>query len=422
MAIYNHSSSPVFARFFEPVLHAYPQSSKAYDCIQLTDLDFLEMGIQRCLSDSKTGRDFVQRHGDHGRKEISVDLFFKALKSSRRLENTQSINQMIAPLMTERCQDPFAGIAELDEFSIYAGDGHFHGAACHDAKTESSQGVMTKRATGHFFMLNLRTHHLVHLALAEKGGLRKGEHDMRAIKRTETDVLRGGAPKGQKVIIAWDRAGIDFAYWAQVKASAGLYFISREKENMKLIKCGAKPFDAGDVRNAGVIADELVGPGSGGHMLRRITYIDPLEGTRYTYITTQMTLPPGLLVLLYKQRWDIEKVFDELKSKLYEMKSWASSPVAKSMHAQFLCLVHNLMVFLEEEIVGREGVDNARERNRKDERMKRAQENGANFIATALQRFTVRSLKFIRWLRNFVYREALWHHALKRLSQIYALF
>jgi len=28
-----------------------------------------------------------------------------------------------------------------------------------------------------------------------------------------------------------------------------------------------------------------------------------------------MTLPPGILALIYKQRWDIEKVFDEFKSK-----------------------------------------------------------------------------------------------------------
>ena len=162
---------------------------------------------------------------------------------------------------------------------------------------------------------------------------------MHAIKRLDLDALRGRQPKGTKVILAWDKAGIDFAFWHKVKMSSGLYFIALEKENMKLIKCGYRNFDRSDPRNAGVVSDENVGPGSGaGAMLRRITYIDPVEGTTYVYITTEMTLAPGILALIYKQRWDEEKVFDEFKSKLVEKKAWGSSPTAKSTQALFLCL------------------------------------------------------------------------------------
>ena len=81
---------------------------------------------------------------------------------------------------------------------------------------------------------------------------------------------------------------------------------------MKLIRCGHRPFDREDPRNAGVVDDEQVGPGGGSAgrlaraLFRRITYIDPVTGTRYVYITTEMTLPPGILALIYKQRWDIE--------------------------------------------------------------------------------------------------------------------
>ena len=162
-------------------------------------------------------------------------------------------------------------------------------------------------------------------------------------------------PRGRKVILAWDKAGIDFNWWYKVKQSSGLYFISREKENMKLIRSGNRPFDREDHRNAGVVSDESVGPGGGGGrparaMLRRITYLDPIEGTTYVYLTTEMTLPPGILVLIYKQRWDVEKTFDELKSKLVEKKAWGNSPTAKSTQALFLCLTHNLMVLLEEDI------------------------------------------------------------------------
>ena len=197
---------------------------------------------------------------------------------------------------------------------------------------------------------------------------------------------------------------------------------------MKLIRCGHRSFEKGDPRNAEVIDDEQVGPGggSGGRppraLLRRITYVDPVTETKYVYITTEMTLPPGILVLIYKHRWDIEKVFDEFKSKLNEKKSWASSETAKVIQAQFLCLTHNLMVLLEEELLTSEKVDNEKERNRKARRAEEARKNGANFIGSALQRFTVRSVKYIRWLRNHFYREIRWSDAVARLRVIYLSF
>lgn len=422
MAVYKHSNSVVFNRFFEPVITIYPQSLSRYDCKNFTDLDFCESVVMRCLGSTLTGRDFLQHHGDHGRIDISNDHFFKSIISTRRLINLRSLNQLVASPMKQHCEDPFAGMPELDGFAIYAGDGHFHSAAAHDPKSESSKGVVTKRATGHFFMLNLRNHHLSHLATAERGGLRKGEHDMRAIKRSEIDHLRGGEAVGQKVILVWDKAGIDFAYWQKVKRSSGLYFISREKENMNLLKSGDNPFDRKDPRNAGVCDDELVSPGSGGALFRRVGYIDPLSQIKYIYLTTEMTLPPWAIVLMYKQRWDIEKVFDELKNKLGERKSWSTNPVGKQAQAQALCLAHNLMILMEERLRLEEGVDNKTERKRKKNRKKHSEEKGGNFIALAIQRFTVRSVKFIRWLRNFVYREASWERALGRLRQIYAVF
>lgn len=419
---YQQSTSNVFTRLFNPVAAAYPQSDKTYARRELPDLDFIEMGMLRCLSPATSGRDFLQHHGDQGRKGIGADHFFKSLKSPRRLDNLRSVNGLLATVMDEKCDDPFAPVSELGNFAIYAGDGHFHAAAAHDPTSQSSNGQLTKRATGHFFTLNLRTHCLGYLALAERGGLRKAEHDMRVIKRSDLDKLGGGEAKGRKTILVWDKAGIDFAFWQQAKQNGSLYFVSREKENMNLMKNGDKPIDRKDRRNAGVVSDELVSPGSGGSMLRRIVYIDPLTQTRYSYLTTEMTLAPWIIVLIYKKRWDIEKVFDELKNKLNEWKSWSRNPVAKEMQAHFLCLAHNLMVLLEEGLRKEDGVDNGAERTRKEKRLLMDQKAGANHVSTAIQRFTVRSVKFIRWLRSFVYRETPWSDALARLRQIYAVF
>ena len=80
------------------------------------------------------------------------------------------------------------------------------------------------------------------------------------------------------------------------------------------------------------------------------------------------------------------------------------------------------MVLLEEGLREVDCIDNGEERKRKEGRREKVEENGANYVATALQRFTVRTLKFIRWLRNFVYRATSWEAALARLRHVYATF
>jgi len=431
MATYQTPTSPVLSHLITPLADAYSGSLRKYDCKEIGDLDFLEFGISRCISAVTSGRDFLQQHGDSGRKDIERTLSFKALKSPRRLENLVSVNLNVARLMGSRLTDPFAEIEELSRFDIFAGDGHFHEAACHDPHkfkrpkpaAKKANGDRQKQAkklqTGHFFMLGMRDHHLRHHALAEPRPGGGNEHDMHALKRLGAKSLRFGAKVGRQSMIVWDRACIDFGFWEEAKR-LGVYFISREKANMKLEVMGHTPhFDRADLRNAGVIADELVGPGGGGWMLRRVTYTDA-KGTTYNYLTNEMKLPAWVIVLLFKHRWDIEKVFDEVKNKLLERKSWASGRTAKKMHANFICLTHNLMMLLEDEIEKDAGITNDQERKRKSEREEKAKESGSGYVATMIQRFTVRSVKFVRWLRNHIYRETGWGDALIRLEKIYA--
>ena len=73
-------------------------------------------------------------------------------------------------------------------------------------------------------------------------------------------------------------------------------------------------------------------------------------------MTDELTLAAWTIVLLYKHRWDIEKVFDELKTKLEENRSWASSNEAKEAHALFENLTHNLMLLMENHLHKVEGM------------------------------------------------------------------
>jgi hypothetical protein len=394
----------------------YPKSQRQYRCHEFSDLEFLQVGVLRCLSHAKSGHEFLQHHADLTSRHIAVDLFFKALQSKRRGENLASVNHLMAGMMHEGLEDSFAAHEELKDFDLYAADGHYHQHACHEASNE---------ATGHFFRLNLRTHHLSHLDVARPADGKKREHDMSVIKRSDTQTLRNHARKGRKVILAWDKACINYRHWARLKHTAGVYFITREKANSAAHQCSENQIDPSDPRNEGLEGDYLVG-NCHGTTLRRIIYTDPRDGTTYTYLTNEMTLPPSLLVLLYKHRWDIEKVFDQFKSKMAERKSWATGPDAKSSHANFLCLAHNLMLLFENLIHKDHGLSDELEkrrrsirkascRNREGEVLRAAH----NFINTAISRVTQRTVRFIRWLRTALYQRAPLDQALARLAQIW---
>jgi hypothetical protein len=266
---------------------------------------------------------------------------------------------------------------------------------------------------------------MTHLCVSDQIA-RKKEHDMRALKRQDTGVLRQGAGKGRKVLYVWDRAGIDFRQWFQWK-QRGIYFLSREKENMKLSTLGVHEFDSAAPINQGILADELVGTGEG-VSVRRVAYQDPETRTIYTYLSNlPPSIPPGIVALLYKTRWDVEKVFDEFKNKLGETKSWASTANAKTCQARLLCLTHNLMTLMEEQIFTKAGLHNKAETKRKaktlakrDEQSKSNDGGGLTVLQKCIQRLTQRTVKFIRWLRNHLDSALSWAQALANLAKIYA--
>ena len=431
------SQSIVGAEFFKPLWRFLDLSRFRRNCPALPDALWLEAGIRRCLSLFQSGRDFLQDFADHHEVEILRTTFFESLKSKRRLALLSEVLAQTQVEMRGSLPDPFAAFKCLNDFDLYAGDGHFIAAASHDkAKPRKSPAqdenlgraaafTATKYATGHLYTLCLRSHCMTHLTVSDQVE-RKKEHDMRALKRQLLFVLRQGAAKGRKVLYVWDRAGIDFLQWFKWKEN-GIYFLSREKENMKLTIVGIHPFDRSDPINQGVISDEIVST-SVGVTVRRVIYQDPETGITYNYLTNlSSSIPPGIVALLYKCRWDVEKVFDEFKNKLGETKSWASTANAKTCQARLICLTHNLMTLMEEKIFRETGICNEAETKRKAKTLKDRHENsklkggdGLTVLQKAIQRLTQRTVKFIRWLKNHLDTKRSWSQALARLAKIYA--
>jgi Transposase DDE domain len=314
-------TSEVRNQFLEALRLVYDQATQRRNCPAESDWDWLTKGVERVLANVRSGRDFLQTFQMFWRRELQVGPYFEALSSTRRLAMVAECSALLRQRVDGLRKSPLDAFEPLAAFDLYAGDGHYLEPATHDPMIEE-----TRWPTGHFFALNLKSQSLFPLALADLVG-RKKEHAIRALKRQSVARLRQGAGKGRKVLWVWDKAGGDLPFWQERKA-AGIYFLSLRKEGMCLAVEQERVIEVTQPINQGVTADRVV-TDRRGLRVREITFCDPRDDEVYVYLTSEMTLAPGLLALLYKTRWEIEKAFDETKTKLQEKKSWATTPTAK---------------------------------------------------------------------------------------------
>lgn len=425
MSNYYHidPSTPLSDRLFDPLRQASADAPSRRRCHSLPDEEWIQIGVRRVLATESSGRGFLHLLEDQHERHVSPSLFFESLMSARRgryaHEVAASVHRQARTVCTDH--DPFTDVASLAGYDIYAGDGHFIEHACHDQPIDRSVF-----ATGGFFAADLRSHALHLLTIAERGGTRKREHDMRALKRLGTDALRGDAPVGRKVIWVWDRAGIDATWWQHIKSTSGVYFVSRTKENIRLDVLGELDYDASDPLNDGVTAFQLVSLAS--QSLRCVRYRCPQTGLEMDFITSLTQIEPGVIAALYRSRWDIEKIFDETKRKLRESKSWASSTTAKTIHAELICLAHNLLLLLEHRLEHEHGISNHRDAERRHKRWAQvaATPEGIDARPSPLVRRlwlrgTQRTLAFIRWVQNNIDTRVPWERLLARLRRRYGV-
>lgn len=407
----------VWEVFFSPVREALAEAENKRKCVVFSDWQFLWAGVERCLQQVRSGREYIQKLWQLHSLKIAVSCFFEALGSQRRLRLLQEINEAVVARVDASvgpADDAFAEHPELENFAVFAADTHFQEPSVHEGRIKGK-----RPRVGHLFAINLRTLSAHHLAVAGIGPGGGSEHDVAILKRLPGKTLRMGTAVGKKVIYSYDRAGADIPMWESRKRGHDVYFVIRLKKNLALIRCGCLPFDRSDPRNNGVVSDEQVGVG--GILLRLITYIDPVSGTKFEFLTNEMTLPPGIIAFIHKRRWDVEKLFDEFKTKLSEKKAWARKPTAKAIQAAFLCLTHNLMLLLERKLEAQYGIVDQKvldaRRARIEKQIQRARAAGRSLspMLTKVYRSVQRSFQFIRWLINAINARTLWRYALQQL-------
>ena len=114
-----------------------------------------------------------------------------------------------------------------------------------------------------------------------------------------------------------DRGYLDFERLFRLH-SAGSFFVTRGKSNLKAQRRYSRPVD----RSTGLICDQtivLTGFYSSQNFdtpLRRIRFNDPKSGKRLVFLTNNFVLPALTITELYRCRWQVELFFKWIKQHL----------------------------------------------------------------------------------------------------------
>jgi hypothetical protein len=144
-------------------------------CPELTDINFIHLGLLRCISQVDSGHHFLQTAEEVYGERIPHSTYFKSLKLPRRTSMLESVELQSYKLhcvtLSSKGIDYLASFAELDEYTVLAADGHFIDHACHAEKGKNGKVY----AAGFIYSLNLRNGLLRPFCLVTNGTQRHQE-------------------------------------------------------------------------------------------------------------------------------------------------------------------------------------------------------------------------------------------------------
>ena len=104
-------------------------------CPEMNDIDFIRLGLLRCISAVDSGRHFIQTTEEVHGELLPHSTYFKSLKSSRRTRMLEAIEGQSYKILCDQLAasdiDYLKSFPELDEYTVEAADGHFIDHACH---------------------------------------------------------------------------------------------------------------------------------------------------------------------------------------------------------------------------------------------------------------------------------------------------
>lgn len=327
----------------EKALAAERQPVWQRSCPEMNDIDFIRLGLMRCISAVDSGRHFIQTTEELHGELLPPSTYFKALKSSRRTSMLDAIERQSYKTHCEHLAssgiDYLKSFPELDGYTVEAADGHFIDHACHTPKGNNGKVY----AAGFIYAMNLRNGLLRPLCCITNGT--KRHHEI-PILRNHIDHENSQCVQLEKNLYVYDKAVTDFHWWAKQKSHQN-HMISVLKENSVATWIESIAFDANNPINTG-IEDYSIYENQG-VKFNVVHYRDPETQKMHRFVSTlPEAINPGTIAILYYKRWTIEKAYNNSKSNLKEKKAWSSSVKSLNNQMRLTTMTYNLMRVCEE--------------------------------------------------------------------------
>ena len=148
-----------------------------------------------------------------------------------------------------------------------------------------------------------------------------------------------------------DRGYLDFERLFRLH-SAGSFFVTRGKSNLKAQRRYSRPVD----RSTGLICDQtivLTGFYSSQNFdtpLRRIRFNDPKSGKRLVFLTNNFVLPALTITELYRCRWQVELFFKWIKQHLRIKRFFGTSKNAVNTQIWIAVSVYVLVAIIKKKL------------------------------------------------------------------------
>ena len=335
----------------ELVTSAYQRAAEAerhpawkLHCPKLPDIDFVLACIVRGFSKVDSGLDFLQHYEQVYGIKLCRSNWFNACSSPRRCQMLEAVSPFFQIVLKEHMaslgNNYLENLPGVERASVNAYDGHFMRRSVH-SETEDKDATKTPTA-GFIFGIDLSCGLLEPLKVVSDGS--RTQNEIPYFKEWYEKLFVERKISGMRITV-YDRAMAEFKFWAN-EAKAERYIVTRSKTSFRFDAKKILTWDKHDSINEGVLSDSMMSKKVSGRnaKFRVIKYYDPVHDHTYSFLTTlPTTVAPGVVAELYRRRWQIEKVFDNTKNDLKELKGWGKSKESLIVQMHVIAAVYNLM-------------------------------------------------------------------------------
>jgi hypothetical protein len=165
---------------------------------------------------------------------------------------------------------------------------------------------------------------------------------MSAASKNDKDFLGQLNPQSGEIYV-FDKGYVNYNYYFEWTGQ-GIFFVTRLNENARYEVLSEKTILQTDAKIDGILKDQLIElqTGKGPLQVRLVTFLSLTTGKTYTFVSNMFEVEATTIAKLYKNRWEIEPFFKQLKQN-FELKGFYSDSKEGIKTQIWIAMIANLI-------------------------------------------------------------------------------